>query len=189
MEKRSLLWPTDKWGKQPPTNFVSCFENSWERPLGQCVSDSHPHTSEARIEVVNDRRTPCSAQVWMRTEAGMWLNFIVLKFRLGSASEPNVCSQCYDVLNEDDGFNFTPWMLSICSDKANMVLIVRVISSTTAIVWRPGTPQWHESSSHNNCHQGIRNVWLATCDHKNRGCSNMVKTIPPQWYMITIKLH
>ena len=33
----------------------------------------------------------------MCTEAGMWLNFIVLKFRLGSASEPNVCSHCYSV--------------------------------------------------------------------------------------------
>ena len=42
--------------------------------------------------LVNDRRIPCSAQVRLRTEAGMGLNFIVLKFRLGSASEPNVCS-------------------------------------------------------------------------------------------------
>ena len=41
------------------------------------------------------------AQVRLRTENGMRLNFIVWKFRLGSASEPNVCSHCYDVLNED----------------------------------------------------------------------------------------
>ena len=69
MEKHPLLRPTDKRGKQPPTNFVSCFENAWERPLEECVSDSHPHTSEARIEV-NDRQIPCSAQVRMHTEAG-----------------------------------------------------------------------------------------------------------------------
>ena len=100
MEKRPLLRLTEKRGKQPPTNFVSCFENAWVRPLGQCVSDSHSHIRDARIEV-NNRRIPCSAQVRMPTEAGMWLSFIVLKFRLGSASEPNVCSHCYDVLNEE----------------------------------------------------------------------------------------
>ena len=109
VEKRPLLRPTDKRGKQPPTNFVSCLENAWERPLGQCVSDSHPHTSEARIEV-NDRRIPNPAQVWLRTETGMWLNFIVLKFRLGSASEPNVCSHCYDVLNEDMYLQFLSFL-------------------------------------------------------------------------------
>ena len=47
--------------------------------------------------LVNDRRIPNPAQVRLRTETGMWLNFIVLKFRLGSASEPNVCSHCYSV--------------------------------------------------------------------------------------------
>ena len=45
--------------------------------------------------LVNDRRNP--AQVRLRTETGMWLNFIVLKFRLGSASEPNLCSHCCSV--------------------------------------------------------------------------------------------
>ena len=42
-------------------------KNAWERPLGQCVSDSHPYTSEAKIEV-NDRWIQCSAQVRVRTE-------------------------------------------------------------------------------------------------------------------------
>ena len=45
--------------------------------------------------LVNVRRKP--VQVWLCTENGMRLNFIVWKFRLGSASEPNVCSHCYDV--------------------------------------------------------------------------------------------
>ena len=45
--------------------------------------------------LVNDRRNP--AQLRLRAENGMSLNFIVLKFRLGSPSEPNVCSHCYSV--------------------------------------------------------------------------------------------
>ena len=40
--------------------------------------------------LVNVRQNP--AQVRLRTENGMRLNFIVWKFRLGSASEPNVWS-------------------------------------------------------------------------------------------------
>ena len=57
-------------------------------------------TGEARIEVT-DRRMPCSAQVRLHTEAERGLNFLCLEnFRLGSAGEPNICSHCYDVLNE-----------------------------------------------------------------------------------------
>ena len=45
--------------------------------------------------LVNVRRNP--AQVRLHTENGMQLNFIVWKLRLGSASEPNVCSHWYSV--------------------------------------------------------------------------------------------
>ena len=48
------------------TSFLAS-KNAWERPLGQCVSDSHSYTSEAKIEV-NDRWIQCSAQVLLRTE-------------------------------------------------------------------------------------------------------------------------
>ena len=47
--------------------------------------------------LVNDRRIACSAQVRKYTENRMWLNFIGLKFGLGSASKPIVCSHCYSV--------------------------------------------------------------------------------------------
>ena len=42
-------------------------KNAWEKPLVQCVSDSHPNTNEAKIEVY-DRWIQCSAQVRLRTE-------------------------------------------------------------------------------------------------------------------------
>ena len=100
MEKRPLLRPTDKRGKQPPTDFVSCFENAWERPLGQCVSDSHPYMSEAKIEV-NDRWIQCSAQVRLHTERkGDSISLFEISAGIGWRAN---CMQqhCYDVLNED----------------------------------------------------------------------------------------
>ena len=47
--------------------------------------------------LVTDWRMSCSAQVRLRTEAGRDSISFVLKFRLGSAGEPNICSHCYSV--------------------------------------------------------------------------------------------
>ena len=66
-------------------------------------SSSGQEPAEKRLlgkNLVNDRRILNPPQVWLRMETGMWLNFIVLKFRLGSASVPNVCSHCYSVPSE-----------------------------------------------------------------------------------------
>ena len=46
--------------------------------------------------LVNDRRMPCSAQVGLCTEPGMWLN-VCYEIHLGSAGKPNVCSHCFSV--------------------------------------------------------------------------------------------
>ena len=48
--------------------------------------------------LVTDERMPCSAQVWLRMEARRGPNFLLFwNFRLGSASEPNICSHCYSM--------------------------------------------------------------------------------------------
>ena len=52
---------TSKVNSHQLTSFLAS-KNAWERPLGQCMSDSHPNTSEAKIEV-KDGRMWCSAQV------------------------------------------------------------------------------------------------------------------------------
>ena len=98
MEKRPLLRPTDKRGKQPSIDFVSCFENAWE---GHWYSacQIHIRTRARKSKWTTGgygalRRCGCS-------QSGKRTQFHCLKFRLGSAGEPTICSHCYDVLNED----------------------------------------------------------------------------------------
>ena len=103
VEKRPLLRPTDKRGKQPSNDFVSCFENAWE---GHWYSayQIHIRTRARRKSKWTTggygalRRCGCS-------QSGKRTQFHCLKFRLGSAGEPTICSHCYDVLNED-GCNY-----------------------------------------------------------------------------------
>ena len=52
------------------------------KATGTVRVDLHPHTGEARIEVT-DWRMPCSAQVLLRTEAGMSLNFVYYEISPG----------------------------------------------------------------------------------------------------------
>ena len=47
--------------------------------------------------LVNNRWIPCSAQVRLPRKPECDSISIVLKFRLGSAGEPNLCSHCYCV--------------------------------------------------------------------------------------------
>ena len=99
VEKRPLLRPTDKRGKQPSIDFVSCFENAWE---GHWYSacQIHIRTRATRKSKWTTggygalRRCGCS-------QSGKRIQFHCLKFCLGSAGEPTICSHCYDVLNED----------------------------------------------------------------------------------------
>ena len=83
---------------QPHTILLSsCSINAWEGHWYSEWLDSHPFTSEAKIKV-NDGRMWCSAQqgcAW----AYEGTHFLGVKFRLGSAGEPTICSHCYDILN------------------------------------------------------------------------------------------
>ena len=56
------------------TSFLAS-KNAWERPLGQCVSDLHPNTSEAKIKVDT---VLCAGAAAHGAERG--LNLIVWNF-------------------------------------------------------------------------------------------------------------
>ena len=61
------------------------------------------------------RKTARAAQVQLRTEDGSSCKISLFwNFCLGSAGETNICSQCYDMLNEDDTFNVTIISHIIC---------------------------------------------------------------------------
>ena len=80
------------------------------RPLGQCVfrltsaQEQGENWSERQVDTV--LCAGADAQ-WSRKGT----QFHCLKFRLGSAGEPTICSHCYDVLNEDYAisFNLSQW--------------------------------------------------------------------------------
>ena len=70
------------------------------KPLGQCLfrlTSTHErgeNRSERQVDMVL-----CPGAAARGAERG--LKFHCLKFRLGSAGEPTICSHCYDVLNEE----------------------------------------------------------------------------------------
>ena len=75
--------------------------------------------------------------------------FLCVKFRLGSAGEPTICSHCYDVLNEDTGFTA---VFSKPSDLTHLLLKPEYLGPTKSIPWwlmpwllaSPGHQQpWH----------------------------------------------
>ena len=99
-QKHPLLRPTGERGKQPQTNFVSSFENAWE---GHWDSVCRFTSAHGRGENRSDKLA--DAVLCARKPEGVSISF-VFKFRLGSAGEPNVCSHCYDVLNEAINLNF-----------------------------------------------------------------------------------
>ena len=99
-QKHPLLRPTGERSKRPQTNFVSSFENAWE---GHSDSACQIHIrTQARQELkwqIGGCRALLRCGCARKPECDSML--FVLKFRLGSAGEQNICSHCHDVLNED----------------------------------------------------------------------------------------
>ena len=85
---------------QPQLSSFFVFDKHLGRPLGQCVNWTHVRSRVRRK--LKWRIGGCGA---LRRCGCAWTDkgtqFHCVKFRLGSAGEPTICSHCYDVLNED----------------------------------------------------------------------------------------
>ena len=100
--KRSHLRPTDELhGSHKLSSF--CARKSPWKATGTVHDWTHVRTRARQKSKWTTggygalRRCGCS-------RSGKRTQFHCLKFRLGSAGQPTICSHCYDVLNEDNGF-------------------------------------------------------------------------------------
>ena len=84
----------------PQLSSFFVFDKRLGRPLGQCVNWTHVRSRARRKSkwTMDGCGALCRCGcAW--TDKGT--QFHCVKFRLGSAGEPTICSHCYDVLNED----------------------------------------------------------------------------------------
>ena len=88
---------------QPKLSSFFVFDKRLGRPLGQCVNWTHVRSRARRKSKWTIggcgalRKCGCA---W--TDKGT--QFLCVKFRLGSAGKPTICSHCYDVLNEEGNY-------------------------------------------------------------------------------------
>ena len=84
--------------------------------------------------------------------------FLCVKFRLGSAGEPTICSHCYDVLNE-----VQVYLLS-CACSRMAIHSTKLTSHACALVsTRTSQPcRWNASSSQTSTQRACRNDQLIT---------------------------
>ena len=100
LPKTSTWDAADKLHRKPQLSSIFVFDKRLGRPLVQCVNWTHVHSRARRkskwtIGVCGALRRCGCAWTMKGTQ------FHCVKFRLGSAGEPTICSHCYDVLNED----------------------------------------------------------------------------------------
>ena len=133
--------PADELQRQPLLSSIFVFDlNAWEGHRYSEWLDSRPFTSEAKIEV-NDRRMWCSAQVRLRMDV-QGTQFHCVKFRLGSAGEPTICSHCYDVLNEDVNYQTTIHWNGKAVSVTTLIFTENAEDTLQRLQWIPGLSHW-----------------------------------------------
>ena len=109
--------------------------------------------------------------------------FLCVKFRLGSAGEPTICSHCYDVLNEDmiQKLNYAGHFV-----QPNCVAVILPVDWYQKVMgdcWWLGTVWSYSLKKENittgNSHQAVRNTWKWTLDV--RGLSSLGVTRSISW--------